>query len=126
MAVHLNTDENPENLTLQLYEILLKSARRCAYDLRHAVDCIDKNGPDGYMKELLAPRADNWVDLFSSGTNIKDYRLSYIRDIAKLELEVQRLQKLIDPEKHPWDAPGKTFADDADADADGPDEDMPF
>ncbi len=87
--VYLTKDESPEDLTLQLYEILLKSARRCAYDLNHAVDMIDESE----MKQILLERAKYWKDLFTAGTNMKDYRISYVNDIFELEQNVERAEK---------------------------------
>lgn len=94
MGVYLSNEENPQNLTAQLYEILLKSARRCAYDLSHAINCIPSDSLDSQLKNELELRAQWWQELFTAGNNMKDYRLSYVHDISKLESEVGRLTKL--------------------------------
>ncbi len=89
--VYLSKEESPENLTLQLYEILLKSARRCAYDLGHAVDMIDGTR-ESELKDILRNSAEHWKDLFTAGNAMKDYRLSYVHDIFDLEQDVKRAE----------------------------------
>jgi hypothetical protein len=69
------------------YLILLKSARRCAYDLRHAADAI----PAGYYNDIFDERSRSWVKLFAAD-GIKDYRLEMHRDIDALRREVDALR----------------------------------
>jgi hypothetical protein len=68
--------------------ILLKSARRCAYDLRHAQDNIQ----DKWCREKFDRRATFWLEIFSP-TGVKDYRLEMITQIEKLEYEVFCLRR---------------------------------
>lgn len=71
--------------------ILLKSARRCAYDLQHAVDNIP---PDSYYSRLFRARSQFWLEIFSPA-GIKDYRLEMIETISRLERENEKLRALM-------------------------------
>lgn len=72
--------------------ILLKSARRCGYDLRHAVDQIYMaNGGTCETYEAFKHRANFWLKIFSP-TEIKNYRLELHSEIEKLEDRIEVLE----------------------------------
>jgi len=74
----------------ELHDVLLRSARRCAYDLRHAADeIVDVRVRQGYQE-----RAEMWVSIFASGNALKDYRLEWHREILQKDVEISRLRAL--------------------------------
>lgn len=75
------------------YETLIKLSRRCAYDLRHAVEHIPRD--HYYITEFgFRQRATMWIDLFAKGNPGKDYRHEMQRDIENLLVKVEKLQEL--------------------------------
>ena len=79
----------------QQYELTLKAARRCAYDLSHCSSEL-------YMytdNKNISPWADyesmsrNWLDIFSPD-GIKNYRHALHGEISRLESDVDRLRRL--------------------------------
>lgn len=81
------------------YTLLLKSARRCAYDLSHAA--WGPTTPD--MSDMFERRARMWLNIFSPD-GMKDYRHRLHNDIDKLEFRIQRLRDFcvkndLDPEE---------------------------
>jgi hypothetical protein len=74
----------------ELHDVLLRSARRCAYDLRHAADDI----ADGARRQAYRERAEMWVGIFASGNALKDYRLELHREVLKRDVEIARLRRL--------------------------------
>lgn len=89
----------PEQAQRELLELVVKAGRRCAYDLWHAAYQF----PDRINRELYGSRAGMWLGIFNPANGLKDYRHQLHRDIATLEMEIRRLQKLcrdhgIDPE----------------------------
>ena len=80
------TDVPAEHLAAH-YEILLKSARRCAYDLAHAAD-------PGIAEHIdIDQRARDWLDIFAPD-GVKNYRLRMHRDILSLESQVHKLYEM--------------------------------
>jgi len=76
---------------IEQYTLILKAARRCGYDLRHAADDLCRNGGDDYT--FYDERADGWLDIFSP-TGAKDYRHKLHLEIWNLESKVDKLKKL--------------------------------
>lgn len=74
----------PEDHIWSHYLIMLKSARRCAYDLRHAADLIGDDGEGIDWNE----RAEHWLRIFAPG-GVKDYRQEMQMEIMFLEMEIQ-------------------------------------
>jgi hypothetical protein len=81
--------DQSKNALANSYLILLKSARRCAYDLRHATDNIPS---EHWTYQTFKDRSSFWLEIFSP-TGVKDYRLAMIGQIEKLESEVKELRK---------------------------------
>lgn len=81
---------------IESYLVLLKSARRCAYDLDHAVSFIksSNNGKDSWERLIMQPRAAHWLKIFSP-TGVKDYKLQLHDEIDRLELKVSQLKRLL-------------------------------
>lgn len=77
---------------LQQYTLVLKAARRCGYDLRHAADSFFRieNAAD---HRFYSDRAEGWLDIFAP-TGAKDYRHRLHMDIWELEMKVEKLKKL--------------------------------
>lgn len=88
MKTLLTIEEEPNNIAVQLYEILIKTSRRCAYDLAHAADMIK----DEYWSRELRENAEHYIELFQAGNSMKDYRLSYVQHITRLKTRVASLE----------------------------------
>lgn len=83
----------PHQELAQQHELLIRLARRCAYDFNHAADHIP---PDHWTAELRwSERARHWVGLFQSGNPAKDYRHQLHRELANLESQVRKLEAFI-------------------------------
>lgn len=87
--------KDPFDGLMEAHNILIKSARRCAYDLRHAASLID-HGHWSDLKDHLTRNAEHWVALFQSGNSIKDYQLELHREIDIRDREIVRLKKLLE------------------------------
>jgi hypothetical protein len=84
----------PEEHLAAHYLILLKSARRCAYDLRHAAGELFMEGKDGPY-QMYQDRAEAWLKIFAPD-GIKEYRLELHREIDRLEWEIKALKEARD------------------------------
>lgn len=69
------------------YSLLTKMARRCAYDLCHAVDYL----PPGFMRDSLKDAPKMWLSIFAPD-GVKDYRHSLYHEIDKAERRVEKLR----------------------------------
>lgn len=81
----------------QLNELMVKSARRCAYDLRHAASYLSMSSPDGKLPpecEIFHERSRYWLSVFNPADGGKNYRTQLGNEIDKLQDEVERLEKL--------------------------------
>lgn len=76
----------------------LRCARRCAYDLSHAVSSIPMDDP---MRIIYEVRSKQWVELFQSGNAMKDYRLELHAEIEKRECALNDWSKLLKEHKIP-------------------------
>ena len=83
---------------LEQYTLVLKAARRSAYDLRHAA--INLHMADSFDKEELREyalryeeRAEHWLDIFAPDGG-KDYRHNLHQEIWKAENKVTKLIQL--------------------------------
>ena len=72
------------------YTLVLKAARRCAYDLRHAASGVKDEGES----KIYHDRAYMWQEIFSP-TGGKDYRHRMHGEIRQLESEISRLLKVL-------------------------------
>ena len=78
----------PQEAQQELVQLLVKGARRCAYDLRHAADDARDNG------QLWRQRAEMWIGIFDPGDGLKDYRHRLHRTIADQESTIEGLREL--------------------------------
>lgn len=84
------------NDTVETLELTVRSARRCAYDLKHCADSLTvRGGRDKEMAAIFSERAEFFVKLFQSGNSMKDYRHRLHNQIAELEAKVQTQRKLL-------------------------------
>lgn len=95
----------PDDHIFDHYLILLKSARRCAYDLRHAGSNLSCYPDDGLRPDYY-DMAHGWLRIFAPD-GIKNYRLDLHQEIFRLESQVKTLEKLcrdngIDPGVTSW------------------------
>lgn len=73
--------DDPEISNKVYYDVLIKSARRCAYDLSHAAsDCHEP-----VLRDLYFKRANLWQEMFSSAEEQKKY-------VSELLIENQLLK----------------------------------
>lgn len=73
------------------HTLLLLSARRCAYDLKHAAGEIDPLSP---FAEEFESRANNWLSIFAPD-GIKNYRSELHRTIGELDLRNEQLERVL-------------------------------
>lgn len=77
---------------LQDYEVLVRLARRCAYDFSHACDYVRL---PSYLSDLnYQERARMWIALFAKGNPGKDYRIRQSQQLEEAERAVQELVRL--------------------------------
>ena len=81
---------------IETHEIMIRCARRCAYDLDHAVDMIRLDEGDWRVeiRDMLRQKARYWIGLFASGNSVKDYRLRLHADLDDRDREIERLRGL--------------------------------
>lgn len=85
----------------ETHDIMIRCARRCAYDLGHAIDMIDLK-PGDYRADLvkhLRSTQEHWIGLFRSGNHMKDYRLYLHHELDKRARTIERLYGLLDQHK---------------------------
>lgn len=73
----------------EIHRLTLKAARRCTRDLAHAIDHIPDDDPS---KPLYAERLKEWQAIFWDSDQ---YRDRLYQTILELEIEVERLRKLL-------------------------------
>jgi hypothetical protein len=72
------------------HELLIRLARRCAFDFAHAADFISPTDP--IARELgYQERAAWWVSVFQAGNPAKDYRNKILMELNTAELAVEQL-----------------------------------
>lgn len=76
----------PEEVQAELMELLIKGARRCAYDLRHAADDIGGT--------FWHSRADMWIGIFDPARGLKDYRTRLHHTIMEQSATIEGLREL--------------------------------
>lgn len=82
----------PHDHLLADYEVLVRLARRCAYDFSHACDFVEM---PKYLRDIDYPgRARMWVRLFAKGNPGKDYRIQTVQRLEQAEDAVRTLVKL--------------------------------
>ncbi len=84
--------ETPEDGLAETLAITVRCARRCAYDLSHAADLIDRNGMWADFAKSLQRKSTHWQSLFSSGASMKDYRLGLHRELDEKDILIERLR----------------------------------
>lgn len=67
----------------------MKSARRCAYDLQHAVHEMD---PDSFFYKEFELRSQKWIELFQTGNSAKDYYVGIYTLLQNAEDRVEKLK----------------------------------
>lgn len=87
--------DDPQELQRELFELLVKAARRCNYDLNHAADNIT----DETLREMFRKRFAMWKAIFEPANGIKDYRSKLYMQKAMLEVKLERAIELLDKNK---------------------------
>ncbi len=78
---------DPFQVLIVDYEILIRAARRCAYDLCHAADYIPS---DEFVAAELRERGQHWAELFAKGNPGKDYRNQLHHRINELATALEK------------------------------------
>lgn len=86
-------EADPAFLQQELFEVIVKAGRRCAYDLRHAGGQLTMNPQTREEGKLFEARAQMWLTIFDPANGPKDYRSRLHDEIDRLELEVSRLRR---------------------------------
>jgi hypothetical protein len=76
----------------ETYALVLKAARRCNYDLGHAIGQM--KGADTKTREMFYNGYNMWKKIFSPDGG-KNYRHELHQAIAELEMHIRRLNKQI-------------------------------
>lgn len=87
--VFTKTQPEPVQAMQELLELTTKAARRCAYDLAHAVDQM----PDAEERRLYGDRARHWLSIFNPANGPKDYRARLHNQLFRLEQHIERLER---------------------------------
>jgi hypothetical protein len=96
----INAEPNPYIVQKELFELLVKAGRRCAYDLKHAFEHIPK---DDVIKPMLEGRAEMWLRVFNPDGGVKDYRADLHRDLDRVTTNYESAVRLLDEHKIPND-----------------------
>lgn len=82
------------------HEFLLRLARRCAFDMAHAVDFISPSNP--IARELgYRERAEWWISVFHTGNPGKDYRNKVVMELNDAERTIETLITLCEEHNVP-------------------------
>ena len=88
--------EHPVIVQQELYELVLKSARRCAYDLKHASDDIPRDvlfcGES--RGEMWNNQGNSWIKIFQPD-GMKDYRHRLHREIDIMDIKITGYQRIL-------------------------------
>lgn len=85
-------NSEPQEFFAQHLELLTKSARRCAYDLRHAADDVERYMPASERYVDWGVRANMWLDIFSPD-GLKNYRTELHQEIMSLNVKIGALAR---------------------------------
>lgn len=82
----------------ETHNILIRCARRCAYDLGHALEMIDSESHVAHIHaetiEHLRRNQRHWEMLFASGNSMKDYRLRLHHEIEAKDEMIRNFREL--------------------------------
>ena len=79
----------------ETHNLTIRAARRCAYDLDHAVAMMQNTS----LRNLYNARARYWISLFQSGNTTKDYRDDLHRQLDDKDRYIEGLEKLLTENK---------------------------
>jgi len=79
---------------MEAHDIMIRCARRCAYDLGHAIDLIDNH--DDMLVQMLIRKQKHWIDLFKGGNSAKDYAVRLHDELDRADETIERLYALLD------------------------------
>lgn len=91
----ITPDSDASDLTIDLFELLIKSARRCMYDLKHAADMVN----DPYWRNVFRNGAEHYEKIFNSSADMKDYKSRLQNLIYRAENDLQKAIALLDANK---------------------------
>lgn len=100
----LKWKNTPYSDMVQIHELTIMAARRCAYDLNHASQEIFRFTYLHGEKSIIdyEARARHWLNIFSP-TGGKDYRHRLHTQISELEFKVEKLKKLLKENNIPFE-----------------------
>lgn len=91
----MTPDADASDLTRELFELLIKSARRCMYDLKHAADMVN----DSYWRNVFRDSAEHYEKIFNSSADTKDYCSRLQNMVRKSEGDLAKAIALLDANK---------------------------
>ncbi len=74
---------DPYFALLEQHDLLIKCARKCAYDFRRCVDEVPETSK--LISFGMEERAEYFIGLFQSGNSMKDFRIELISEIEELK-----------------------------------------
>lgn len=92
----MTTQTEEECLQKELFELIVKAGRRCAYDLDHAAGMILH---DPYFRNKLGERAKYWLTIFDPADGPKDYQSRLMNRAETAEYRLEKALALLDKHK---------------------------
>lgn len=77
----------------ELLELVVKSARRCAYDLHHAAGMIDRSGWYSEYRTVFAEKSNRYLTIFNPADDGKSYRAKLHNEIDRLEMAIEKVRE---------------------------------
>lgn len=91
----ITPDSDASDLSKDLFELLIKSARRCMYDLKHAADMVN----DPYWRNVFRDGAEHYEKIFNSSADMKDYSSRLQNMVRESEGDLAKAIALLDANK---------------------------
>lgn len=94
--------DTPIEHLIEIHELTVMAARRCAYDLKHASAEIENQGGSRYNTDYESA-AHHWLDIFNCANSGKEYRHRLHRIISERDHTIRLY--------HDWFEKHKEFRD---------------
>lgn len=82
----------PKEDMAEIHELIVKSARRCAYDLKHTITTLYRY--DEELAEFYDSRCDIWLNIFENDAG-KKYRHDLHKEISRLNGRIKFLENIL-------------------------------
>lgn len=84
--------QTPQKAFMETHVLVLKAARRCAYDLKHAAGQLSHKDPE--LSKHFYSRARMWLNIFQP-TGGKDYRHELHSELSQLETKLSVVRDIL-------------------------------